>query len=227
MLTARSPARSRSTTILSAVVMKRRSLAAGWRRTSSRRQASSISTSSRFTSRSALITDSASPESRSASARTAVATSVSTLPPRLRRLLRRSSSWASYVLSVCGLVIDDVVCSRLTKLASDVILGARFPRRGEDLLGGPVLDQLSHIEERGGIGHARGLLHVVRDDDDGQRLAQFANQLLDLRGRDRVQRGGRLVPQEHFRLARQRAPGAEALPLSPPERARALLQPAL
>jgi hypothetical protein len=37
---------------------------------------------------------------------------------------------------------------------------------------------------------ARGLLHVVRDDHDRVAAAQLVDQLLDLGGRDRIERGG-------------------------------------
>ena len=87
--------RSRSVTILSAVVMKRRSLAAGWRSASRRRHMSSISTSVRFTSRSPAMTFSASDGSRSVSARTLPAMAASTLPPITRSRSRSCASSAS------------------------------------------------------------------------------------------------------------------------------------
>ena len=50
------------------------------------------------------------------------------------------------------------------------------------------------IEEAGVVGHPRRLLHVVRDDDDGVVLLQLEDQLLDLLGRDRVERASRARP---------------------------------
>src|SRR5476651_1839317 len=223
--TAKSPMRSRSTTIFKAVVMKRRSLAAGWRRASRRRQVSSISTSIRLTSRSAPITSSASLESRSISAFTPAAISLSTLPPKVSKRARSPSSSASKDLSVCCFLLNTI--DLLTKLSGDVIFGARLARIGEDLLGRAVLDELPHVEESGRVSDARCLLQVVGHDDDGQVLPQLVDQFFDLRGRDRVQRACRLVHQEHVGTNRQRSRDAEPLLLAAGERESARLQPIL
>ena len=62
------------------------------------------------------------------------------------------------------------------------------------------LDQLAQPEQTCVIGHARGLLHVVGDDDDGVILFEFGDQLLHAQGGDRVERGCGLVHQDHFGL---------------------------
>src|SRR6266850_689426 len=244
MFTERSPMRSRSTTIFSAVVMKRRSLAAGWRSASSRRQLSSTSSSSRFTSRSDPTTCSATFESRSESARMLWAVSASTLPPRVRSFERSSSSSASYDRSVCFFtaiieslqrlsnnVRDQNVAPpyrrRLSKFARHVIFRPGLLRIGEDLLGGAMLHQLAHVEERGGVRDARGLLHVVGDDDDGELLAKLPDQLLDLGGGDGVEGAGGLVHEQDFRPHGQCARDAEPLLLAAGERERGVVQPVL
>src|SRR5690606_11247050 len=77
----------------------------------------------------------------------------------------------------------------------DVVLGLPLRGIGEDRLGGVVLDQVAQVHEGGVVGHTRGLLHVVGDDDDGVVELEFLDQLLDAAGRDRIQRRGRLVEQ--------------------------------
>ena len=37
----------------------------------------------------------------------------------------------------------------------------------EDLVGLSILDELAEVKEGGAIGDTGGLLHVMRDDDDG------------------------------------------------------------
>src|SRR5438874_927304 len=102
----------------------------------------------------------------------------------------------------------------LPESPGDVILGSLVHGLGEELRGGPELHQLTEQEESRRVGHARRLLHVVRDDDDGQVALELEDQLLDTGGRDRIERGARLVHQEDFRLDRQRASDAEALLLA-------------
>ena len=82
-------------------------------------------------------------------------------------------------------------------------------------------------EERRHVGDARGLLHVVGDDHERVVALQLVHQVLDRGGRDRVERGGRLVEQDHLGLDGERARDAEALLLAAGERERAALQPVL
>src|SRR5438105_6428718 len=115
----------------------------------------------------------------------------------------------------------------LSKLTSYVIFRSRLFRVGEELLGGPALDELAHVEERSRIRNASGLLHVVRHDDDGELLAKLVDQLLDLRRRDRIEGARRLVHQEDLGPHRERPCDAEPLLLSAGERKRGVLQPVL
>src|SRR3990170_277012 len=97
------------------------------------------------------------------------------------RSLRRSSS---YFLSVCSALM----ISLLTKSTGDVVfrlpfLGGReeFGRRAE-------FYQLTEVEKSRVVGHASGLLHIMSDDDDGERIFQIVNELFDFRRGNRVQR---------------------------------------
>src|SRR5690242_7708868 len=211
MFTARSPMRSRSVTIFNAVVMSRRSLAAGWRRARIFRQSSSMSTSSRLISTSASFTCSPSSESRSVSDRMLLAICSSTFAPMARSFSRTRRRSDSKALSVCEVV-------GLPELTGDIVLRPPLARVGEDLSGRADLDQLPQIEEGGVVRDPGGLLHGVGHDDDRVLLLQLVDELLDLRRGDGVQRGCRLVHQEHLRLHRQRAGDAEALLLSAGER---------
>src|SRR5438309_10104506 len=83
--------------------------------------------------------------------------------------------------------------------AGDVVVGTSIARRGEYPAGVVEFDQLAEIHEGGLVRDTRGLLHVVGDDGDRVILGQFLDQLLDLRGRDRIERRARLVEQDHFR----------------------------
>src|SRR5690606_16843202 len=77
--------------------------------------------------------------------------------------------------------------------AGDVVLGLLLRGIGEDRLRGAVLDQIAQVHEGGEVGHARGLLHVVGDDDDGVVALELLDQLFDAAGRDGVERRGRFV----------------------------------
>src|SRR5215211_6570441 len=91
-------------------------------------------------------------------------------PPSAAVSRRSSSSW-KWTRWPCG----TVTCLS-AELARDVLLGALVVGRGEDLLRRRILHELADAlglvgaqvdgEERGAVGDARRLLHVVRDDDD-------------------------------------------------------------
>src|SRR4051794_19992394 len=123
----------------------------------------------------------------------------------------RSSSSRSSCLKCAR---DSPMTRLLAELAGDVLLGAGVARVREDLLGLVELDQLAGEHERGPVGDARGLLHVVRDDHDRVALLELVDQLLDLERRDRVERRARLVHQDHLGLDRQRARDAQPLLLT-------------
>src|SRR5487761_394992 len=83
-----------------------------------------------------------------------------------------------------------------------VVFGFAVAGRGEYLLCRPELHQFPHVHERRYVRHAGRLLQVVRNDGDTVPLPQALQGLLDAQGRDRIERRGRLVEQDHFRLER-------------------------
>ena len=58
----------------------------------------------------------------------------------------------------------------------------------EDLAGRIELDQLAQIEKCRVVRDAGSLLHIMGDDNDGELLFQFDNQVLDLGRGNRVER---------------------------------------
>src|SRR6185312_16280759 len=217
-----------------ALTMKRRSRAIGCCSASSEIASCSISISSRSTSLSAGRTVSALAASRRRNACTdeASSSSASCDMSSSRCLSRSSFSWN--VLWLAGVSVTVMLRSMArgrmrTRRASaepprDVILGFLAGRRLEYLLRPVELHKLAHQEEARIVGDARGLLHVVRDDHDGAAVRDGQQELLDLRGRDRVERGARLVEQEHFRVDRERPRDAEALLLAARETVRRLVE---
>src|SRR4051812_39058813 len=97
----------------------------------------------------------------------------------------------------------------------DVVFRELVARVREDAVRLADFDQVAEMEVRRTLGNTRGLLHGMRDDDDRIRLAQLVDEVFDLRRRDRVERGARLVHQGHFRVHPDRARDAEALLLAP------------
>src|SRR5215210_5800907 len=83
------------------------------------------------------------------------------------------------------------------------------------------------VEEARVVGDAGGLLHVVRHYDDRVALLEIGHRVLDLLGRDRVERARRLVHQDHLRLHGQSSGDAKALLLAAGEPEPALLEPVL
>ena len=102
----------------------------------------------------------------------------------------------------------------LSEPARDVIFRFSLRRILEDDIGLIMLDQLAQQEETSGIGHARRLLHIVRDDDDGALIFQTHQQIFDLRRGNRIERGTGFIEQKHFRVHRQRAGDAKPLLLA-------------
>src|SRR6516164_7723678 len=105
-------------------------------------------------------------------------------------------------------------CSPSSEASRYVILRAPVARRGEDPAGSVELDEVAEIHESGEIRHARGLLHVMSDYGDGVVVLELVDELLDLGGRDRVERRAGLVEQNHFRLHRHSARDAQPLLLA-------------
>src|SRR5215218_8385609 len=123
------------------------------------------------------------------------------------------------------------------ELAGDVLLGPLIVRRGEDLVGGGVLDELADPlglvraqvdrEERGAVRHAGRLLHVVGDDHDREVLLELEHELLDAAGRDRVERRARLVHEDDVGLDGERPGDAQPLLLTARHPERVLLEAVL
>ena len=111
----------------------------------------------------------------------------------------------------------------LAEPTRDVVARARVGRASEDRLGVGDLDQgpdrgagvaAIEAEEGGLIGDPRGLLHVVGDDHDREPPFEAVDQVLDRRGRDRVERRCRLVEEQDVGFDRDRAGDAEPLLLA-------------
>src|SRR5207244_13389515 len=119
--------------------------------------------------------------------------------------LNRSSS-SSKRFSVCSAIflLQSLAAflAASAEAAGDIGLRALVARRREDRFRRAELDQLAQVHEGGEVRDARRLLHVVGDDDDRILLLQLVDQLLDLGGRDRIERRARLVEQNHFGLHR-------------------------
>ena len=80
--------------------------------------------------------------------------------------------------------------------------------------GGRHLHHLAQVEERHLVGAARGLLHVVGHDGDGEVVLQLVDQFLDLQRADRIERAGRFVEQDHLGPHRDGARDAQPLLLA-------------
>src|SRR5690606_27843855 len=74
------------------------------------------------------------------------------------------------------------------------------------------------------VGDARGLLHVVGDDDDGELLGEVDHELFDAGRRDRVEGRARLVHEDDLGLEGDGAGDAQALLLAAGEGEGALLE---
>src|SRR5262245_1637064 len=100
------------------------------------------------------------------------------------------------------------------KTTGDVVIGTTLFGRRKEPLGRADLDQLSQVHERGDIRDPRGLLQVVRDDDDAELVAKVEQRLFDAQRRDRVERRGGLIEEDYLGLQRDRAGDAQALLLT-------------
>src|ERR1700690_965289 len=172
---------------------------------------------------SACVMRVASALSRLASASTESATCFSARPPISATMRARSCRSVSKALVVCKSFIVVVLKSRtgssvLAEATRYIILSAAVVRCRKHARGFAELDQFAEIHERGEVGHARGLLHVVGDDGDRVVVLEFVDQLLDLGSGDRVERRARLVEQDHLRPHRDGAGDAKPLLLAAGER---------
>src|ERR1700722_10715557 len=207
MLQAWSPMRSRSLLIFNAAMMARRSDAPGPCSARIRMQRSSMFTCRWLTWSSQRITSLAWPRSYSKRAFTEACIMRSHRPPIF------SSSWASsWNSSSKCLCIHSLRVS--AEATGDVVFGQLLARRREDLVGVPELDDLARKHEQRLLGNPRGLLHIMRDNDDGVAAFQLEKQLLDLGRGDGVQGRAGLVQEQHIGLDGQRPGDAQALLLA-------------
>src|SRR5690348_3916199 len=88
----------------------------------------------------------------------------------------------------------------LAEAAGDVVLGLFSLRPLENGIRSAEFYQPPEQEESGKLGDARRLLHVVRHDHLRALIAQTEQQILDLGGGDGIERGTRLVEQQHLRV---------------------------
>src|SRR5664279_3269711 len=91
---------------------------------------------------------------------------VSTIPPIDSTPLRMASISASNCLCVCSVILFSRSCRGSAEAAGDVILGFLALGLQEQLVRFAEFDQFAQIHVRREVGHARRLLHVVRDDGD-------------------------------------------------------------
>lgn len=85
---------------------------------------------------------------------------------------------------------------------------------GEDFLCRADLDDAAFVEKCRHVGDARGLLHVVRDDDDREACAETRHQFFDLQRADGIDCARGFVHQQDFGFGCDCAGDAEALLLS-------------
>src|SRR6266850_1760650 len=208
---ASSPMRSRSVTVLMMARIMRRSLAAGWRLTITWLQSPSSSTSMAFTRWSLAITSAIAARSPEPSASTARRICDSTSPPICSTRERMESRSRSYCFEACSLAPIVILSQpRLSESAGDVVLGLFLLRLDEQVVGDAELDQLANVHVGREIRDPRGLLHVVRHDEDRHPLLEVVDQHLDRGGGDRVERRGRLVEQQQLRVGGASARRARA-----------------
>ena len=81
-------------------------------------------------------------------------------------------------------------------------------RLGEQLVAqlvGPADRAQGRVQDRDPVAEPLGLLEAVRGEEDRHAAAaELVDQLVDVAGGDRVQAGGRLVEEQHLRVAEQR-----------------------
>src|SRR5215467_5264057 len=216
MFLARSPTRSRSLAMRSALTTSRRSTAIGCRRAMVSTAFSSISCWSVSIAGSSATARRARSASRLASASTASATCFSASPPISATMRAMSCRSTSKAFAVCSLIVTviAVIPRRSAEATGDIVLRAPVARRREYLAGRVELGQLAQIHERREIRDAGGLLHVMRDDHDRIVRLELVDQLLDLGGRDRIERRAGLIEQDHLGFHRNGARDAQALLLA-------------
>src|ERR1044071_6151381 len=91
----------------------------------------------------------------------------STSPPICSTRERIESRSRSYCLEACSLTPMIFSFRPSAEPPRDVVLGLLLLGLDEELVGHAVLDQLAEVHVGGEVRDPRRLLHVVRDDDDG------------------------------------------------------------
>src|SRR2546425_12830575 len=112
----------------------------------------------------------------------------------------------------------------LSEPPGDVTFRQRLFGSLEELARHADLDDMTQVHERGRLRDASGLLHVVRHDDHGIVLFQVKDEVLNLRGCNRIEGRARLVHQGDLRLDREGPRNAQALLLATPETRAALVE---
>ena len=106
----------------------------------------------------------------------------------------------------------------LTVAACNIVLCAVLARIGKNFGSFAKFDQMAQMEECRSLRHARCLLHIMRNDDDGIFPAQVVNQFLDSGSRDRIKGRARLVHQDHFGINGDGTRNAQTLLLTARQR---------
>src|SRR6187401_349268 len=224
---ASSAARSSSVTTLSMANTARRSCATGWRLAITCNAASSISASYRLILRSRSSTSVAIERSQPEYALTASCTWSMTSAPMATACTCSDDRSPSNARAVWSSRLSDMGLDESAEATRDVVFGELVSRIREDAIGLAHFDEITEVEVRRALRHARGLLHRVRDDHDRVALAQFLHEIFDSRGRDRIERRARLVHEDHFGVHGDRARDAQALLLATRQRRSRGLQPVL
>lgn len=115
----------------------------------------------------------------------------------------------------------------LAEPPSDVILGLTEPGPGKNRRGFSHLDKPTEIHKGGVIADSRGLLHVVRDDQNRVLPTQSVDQVLDFASGDRIERRTRLIEQQNLGVAGNRPGDAQPLLLPPRETQPRFTEPVL
>src|SRR3972149_2734797 len=149
----------------------------------------------------------------------------STRPPISSTRERRVSRSMSYCFEECSLWVMVIAPGTVSsKPSGDVILGFLAPGPDEYVVGNAKFDHFTQVHIGSVVRNARRLLHVVSHDHHGVIALQFVHQLLDVRGRYRIERRARLVEQQYLGLDRDAARDAQALLLAAREAVAALVQ---
>uniref|UniRef100_E6PZA5 Uncharacterized protein n=1 Tax=mine drainage metagenome TaxID=410659 RepID=E6PZA5_9ZZZZ len=101
-----------------------------------------------------------------------------------------------------------------TEAPGDVVLSTLVAWISKDFVRGIELDHATVEEEPSLLCDTCGLLHVVGDNDDGVLGFELKDEVFDLGGRNRIERGGWLVHKQHLGIDGKCAGDAHALLLT-------------